>query len=129
MDDRSSQSICVFTKYDGGTGWYVEHKPPLAVFLVDGVVIGEMTNGVVGKFVASVAFAVGVEHDVVAALRYDEAVVGVGTVGREVEHEQQVATREGEDLVTIVVPHFHHGGLLEVFLGLDDFEHGFIEIA
>lgn len=116
-------------KDDGRTGWYVEFEPSFAILLIDWIVISEVANGIVGEVVATIEFVVGVEHYVVTALRHDETVVGVGTVGREVEHEQQVATREGEDLVAIVVPHFHHGGLLEAFLGLDDFEHGFVEIA
>ena len=79
-----------------------------------------MNDAVVGEAVAAELRRVCVEHDFVRALRNEETVVRETARGREIEHENEVATLEGEDLVAVVVPDFHDFRAVEARLRLDD---------
>ena len=99
------------------------------VFHIQGVEVGEMGDGVIGKAISAKLLGVCIEHDIIGSCWNEETVVGERTCRTEIEYKHEVAPHEGKDLVTVVVPDFLYGCLLEVALTLNDAEHLLVEIA
>ena len=116
-------SLSFFSEDDGGASGHVQFEPIFILSVVNGVVIGQMRDGVVGQTEAAEIFIVGVEHDIILPFRDEEAVIGERFCRREIEDEDEVAAHVREDLVGVVVPDFANGQLFKIGLTLHDGEH------
>ena len=79
-----------------------------------------MLYAVVGKAVTTEIYRVGIQYDLVRTCRNEESVVRERTCRREVEHEDEVAAHERQNLVAIVVPYLLNRSIVEILLALDD---------
>lgn len=120
--------LSFFSKDDGGASGHVEFEPIFILSVVNGVVIGQMRDGVVGQSEAAEIFIVSVEHDIILTFRDEEAVIGERFRWREIEDEDEVASHVREDLVGVVVPDFANRQLFKIGFTLHDGEHFAVEV-
>ena len=81
-----------FSQDNGRTSGDVELQPTLPVTLKYGVVVREMSDGVVIEALAAESLGIGVEHHAVCSLFHHETIIYVRCGGREVENEKQISS-------------------------------------
>lgn len=110
-------------------GRQIQFQPTLTFRLVQRIVLGEVRHGTVHAVEPAECMRVGVEHDLIFALRHEESVVGEGFARVEVEDKQQLLAAVSQHQVAIAVPHFLYFGLLEIVFAFDDFDHLAVKIT
>ena len=119
----------IFSQDDCRTSGDVELQPTLPVTLKYGVVVREMSDGVVIEALAAESLGIGVEHHAVCSLLHHETIIYIRCGRREVEDEKQISALVRQNLVAIVVPNLDYRQFLELFLAFEHSEHGFVEVA
>ena len=119
----------IFSQDNGRTSGDVELQPTLPVTLKYGVVVREMSDGVIIEALTAESLGIGVEHHAVCSLLHHETIIYIRCGGREVENEKQISALVRQNLVAIVVPNLDYGQFLELFLAFEHSKHGFVEVA
>ena len=122
-------SVVLFGKDHCGAGGNVELQPTLVVAGEQGVVVGEVANGIIIEPMTAEFDGVGVQQHLIGTLTHHEAVACVAAIVAEVEDEEEFAALIGQHLIAVVRPNFGDGCLLDILLQLQDFQHLAVEVS
>ena len=107
----------------------VEFEPTLVVARQQGVVVGEMTNGIVIQSMTAERHVIGIQEHLIGTLANHEAIARVAAVVGEVEDEEEFTTLVCQHLIIVLGPYFGDGGLLDVLLELQYLQHLLVKVA
>ena len=99
------------------------------IVYIQWIIIRKVGHCIISKTIAAKILRISIQYNLIAACWYEEAIIGITSRGREIEHKYKVATHEAEYLIAIVVPDFHDRSILEILHTLDDLEHLSVKIA